>query len=163
MKLPYEITCKAIKGYSESAIAKGESNDCVVRAFASSFEINYDDAHTFVKEKFKRKNRKGTFGTVFKMRQLTQDGFKLNGKEVKILGDKKQYDLYENLDTLVTKNGKTKRKKMTVGRFSKEYKKGTYFILVRGHAFTIKDGVVIGNNEDALKLKRPIKNVFEII
>ena len=43
-KLPYEITSKAIKGYSESPIAKSESNDCVVRAIASSFEIDYDVA-----------------------------------------------------------------------------------------------------------------------
>ena len=55
-----------------------------------------------------------------------------------------------------------KCKKTTVGQFSKKFTKGTYFILVRGHAFTIKNGVVIGNQDDAIKLKRPIKQVFEI-
>jgi hypothetical protein len=41
-KLPYESTSTAIKGYSESKIAKGRKNDCVVRAFASAFDISYD-------------------------------------------------------------------------------------------------------------------------
>jgi hypothetical protein len=78
------------------------------------------------------------------------------------MGIKQQNDLFENLDTIVTKNGVSKRKKTTVGQFSKKFTKGTYFILVRGHAFTIKNGVVIGNQDDAIKLKRPIKQVFEI-
>ena len=41
---------------------------------------------------------------------------------------------------------------MTVGTFIKKYPEGTFFIIVKGHAFTIKNGVVIGNYEDALKL-----------
>lgn len=156
------MTCKAIKGYSESPIAKVESNDCVVRAFASCFEIQYDEAHAFVKEKFKRENRKGTYGTVWKMKTLQDSGILLNGKNVQILGTIKKNDSFENLDTIVSKNGVDKRKRMTVGQFSKKYTKGTYFIIVRGHAFTIKDGIVIGNKEDANKIKRPIVNAFEI-
>ena len=61
--LPYEATGKAIKGYENSVIAKNETNDCVVRAFASSFEIPYDEAHSIVATKFNRQNRKGTYGT----------------------------------------------------------------------------------------------------
>ena len=30
------------------------------------------------------------------------------------------------------------------------------------HAFTIKDGIVIGNPEDATKTKRPMRCAFEI-
>ena len=85
MKLPYESTSKAIKGYDESAIAKGESNDCVVRAFASSFEVSYDVAHKYVAEQFSRKPRCGTFGTVFKMIKLSESPIKFNGKEVSIV------------------------------------------------------------------------------
>ena len=161
-KLPYEITSKAIKGYSESPIAKSESNDCVVRAIASSFEIDYDVAHDFVKRKFGRKFRKGTFGTVGKLKSIQENGEYLNGKRIQIMGIKQQNDLFENLDTIVTKNGVSKCKKTTVGQFSKKFTKGTYFILVRGHAFTIKNGVVLGNQDDAIKLKRPIKQDFEI-
>jgi hypothetical protein len=162
-ELPYEMTCKAIKGYSESPIAKSESNDCVVRAIASSFEIEYDTAHAFVKENLGRKHKKGTFGTVWKLKKLQENELILNGKKIQIMGNKIGHDLCENLDTIVEKNGIKKRKKMTVGQFSKKFKKGVYFILVKGHAFTIKDGVVIGNKEDAIKLKRPIRNSFEVI
>jgi len=38
-KLPYESTGKAIKGYTDSLTAKTETNDCVVRAFASAFDV----------------------------------------------------------------------------------------------------------------------------
>ena len=43
-----------------SLIAKGEKNDCVVRACANAFNISYDVAHKFVAVEFKRKARKGT-------------------------------------------------------------------------------------------------------
>jgi hypothetical protein len=43
-----------------SLIAKGEKNDCVVRACANAFNITYDVAHKFVATEFKRKARKGT-------------------------------------------------------------------------------------------------------
>jgi hypothetical protein len=56
-----------IIGYNESAIAKGENNDCVVRAIAS-FELKYDVAHKFVAEEFGRKPRKGTFATSLKLK-----------------------------------------------------------------------------------------------
>ena len=43
-----------------SLIAKGEKNDCFVRACANAFNITYDVAHGFVAKEFKRKARKGT-------------------------------------------------------------------------------------------------------
>ena len=71
-KLPYEATSKAIQGYSESVIAKSETNDCVVRAFASAFDITYDKAHKYVKEKFGRKDRQGTYGTVTTLNKMSE-------------------------------------------------------------------------------------------
>ena len=56
-----------IVGYNESAIAKGESNDCVVRAIASTFGLEYDVAHKFAADKLKRQPRKGTFNTALKL------------------------------------------------------------------------------------------------
>ena len=51
---------------------------------------------------------------------------------------------------------------MTVGTFIKKNPIGTFFVIVKGHAFTIKDGVVIGNWEDAVKTKRPMRAAFQI-
>jgi hypothetical protein len=51
---------------------------------------------------------------------------------------------------------------MTVGTFVKEYDKGTYIIRVARHAFTIKDGSVIGNPNDATQLRKIIKNCWKV-
>ena len=54
------LSSKVFKdGYavSSSILAKSEKNDCVVRACANAFEIDYDQAHSFVKKRFNRKNR----------------------------------------------------------------------------------------------------------
>jgi hypothetical protein len=161
-RLPYEMTSKAIKGYVDSAIAKGETNDCVVRAFASSFEIPYDDAHKFVAEKFKRVNRRGTFGTVFKMVGLVDSNTEINGKKIKVVGNRTNSHLGGSLSYPVKVKGESKMRQMTVGTFIKKNPKGTFFVLVSRHAFTIKDGVVIGNWDDAEKTKRPMRCAFEI-
>ena len=50
----------------------------------------------------------------------------------------------------------------TVGRFIEDYSQGTYYVLVKGHAFTIINGVVFGNWGDAQMLKRTIYNVWKI-
>ena len=161
-KLPYEATGTAIKGYTESATAKGERNDCVVRAFASCFDIQYDKAHKFVKEKFNRVDRQGTSRTVCKMTEIATKGQQINYKKVKCLGNKTKLSNQLTLKYKVkTKEGFVMRN-MTVGMFTKQNHIGTFFILVDRHAFTIKNGVIIGNMEDAKKPKRVVRHAFEI-
>lgn len=159
--LPYETTGKAIKGYAESVTAKGETNDCVVRAFASSFDISYDYAHKYVAEEFKRKPRKGTYFTSSKMVKLSESLIKVNGKKITPIGTKCLSIAYPfSLAYDVKVKGEVVKRQMTVGTFVKKNPVGTFFVLVKGHAFTIKDGVVIGNVEDAIKTKRPMKAAF---
>jgi len=161
-ELPYCMTGKAIKGYNESAIAKGETKDCVVRAFASSFDVSYDYAHKYVKEKFGRVNRQGTYGTVNTMMGLVVNKTQVNYKKVKRLGEARDVRYsYSMRYKVKTKDGSVMRN-MTVGTFTKQNPTGTFFILVKCHAFTIKDGVVIGNQEDAQKLKRVVLHAFQI-
>ena len=159
-KLPYEGN--AIKGYTESAIAKGETNDCVVRAFASAFEITYDKAHKYVKEKFGRKDRQGTYGTVSTLVKMADDRTTVNYKKVRPVGVRKSSTMVNSLSYNVTIKGEKKVRQMTVGTFIKQNPKGTFFVLVRQHAFTIKDGVVIGNYEDSVKTKKIMRCAFEI-
>jgi hypothetical protein len=161
-KLPYEKTGNAIKGYTESVIAKGETNDCVVRAFASSFGVSYDYAHRYVADEFGRKPRKGTYGTIKTLVEMSDSLIKVNGKKICPLGVRHNVHLLKSLMYDVTVKGVTKKRNMTVGTFVKQNPKGTFFVLVRQHAFTIKDGVVIGNPEDATKTKRPMRCAFEI-
>ena len=161
-KLPYEATSKAIQGYSESVIAKSENNDCVVRAFASAFDVPYDRAHKYVAEKFGRQPGKGTFGTVTKLLKMYDDRTTVNYKKVYPVGVRKNSIMTNSLSYNVTIKGVTKVRQMTVGTFIKQNPKGTFFVLVRQHAFTIKDGVVIGNYEDAVKTKKIMRCAFEI-
>jgi hypothetical protein len=149
MSIPYTSTSLAIKGYSDSVLAKSERNDCVVRAIASAYDIEYNKAHQWVSDKFKRQFRKGTFGLPIGMDRMSTDNTRFNYKKTKTIDPK----------YLTTNNGKSK---MTVGTFVKEYDKGTYIIRVDRHAFTIKDGWVIGNPEDATKLRKVIKNAWKV-
>jgi len=162
-QLPYESTGSAIKGYSDSLTARRETNDCVVRAFASAFDVTYDYAHKYVAEEFKRQPRKGTYFTASKMSKLSEGVLKVNNKKIIPIGTKSNSVIYPySLSYEVKVKGETVKRQMTVGTFVKKNPKGTFFVLVRRHAFTIKDGVVIGNPEDAVKTKRPMKAAFEI-
>ena len=160
--LPYCTTEKAIKGYEESVIAKKETNDCVVRAFASCFDVSYNYAHGYVRDNFGRRDRKGTYGTVHKMTELAENRTQVNYKKVKCVGKLNNYRSRYTLEYTVNVKGKKVNRKMTVGTFTKQNPVGTFFMLVSRHAFTIKDGVVIGNHEDSIKKKRILLNAFEV-
>jgi len=161
-RLPYEQTSKAIKGYVDSKIAKGETNDCVVRTFASSFEIPYDEAHSFVAKFFNRQPRKGTYLVSYKLVQMADKKMTINNKTIHTMGVRSNNFMSRSLDYDVKVKGVIKKRKMTVGRFVKNNPEGTFFILVSGHAFSIKDGVVIGNWDDAKKLRTRVLCAFQI-
>ena len=148
-RLPYTSTSRAINGYSDSKIAKSERADCVVRAIASASDMTYDKAHRWVADKFNRKPKKGTHGLPNGMDKMSISGERMSRKKVKTIPS----------NNLKTNGGKSR---MTVGTFVKQFNKGTYILRVTGHAFTIKDGVVVGNFEDSVKIKRIVKNAWRI-
>jgi hypothetical protein len=151
-QLPYIQTSTAIIGYSDSAIAKNERNDCFVRAVASSFDCSYDTAHSWVRQKFERVNRKGTMNVVSKMRKMCDDKEQFVDKSVKSI---------EGLGEVVYKP-KVRFKRTTLNQFIKKYPTGVYLLIVKGHAFTLKNGAVIGNEQDSKSIKKNIYNAFEI-
>ena len=156
-ELKYISTKDAIIGYSDSVIAKNETNDCVVRAISSSFEMHYDEAHQFVKVKFGRKDRKGTAFFVGGMRRMVDDKVKINGKSFETMGGQ-----FAQMDYDVKVKGQIVKRKMTTGTFIKKDPVGKYLVVVRGHAFSIIDGAVVGNSSDATMKKRVINNAFKI-
>jgi hypothetical protein len=160
-QLPYIQTSTAIIGYSDSAIAKNERNDCFVRAVASSFDCSYDTAHSWVKEKFQRVNRKGTMNVVSKMRKMCDDKERFVDKSVKSIEG-----LSEIVYKFIPMNGicrpKPRIKRTTLNQFIKKYPTGVYLLIVKGHAFTLKNGAVIGNEQDSKSIKKNIYNAFEI-
>ena len=144
-----------IIGYSDSKIAKSETNDCVVRSFASAFKVTYDEAHQFVTTKFNRKPRKGTGRFVTTMNNMSSHSTNLFNKTLKSLGNGSPKN------SMMYQEG-SKTRNMTTFQFLRKYPKGTYMVTVSGHAFTISNGVVIGNHEDVLKTKRVILHAWEV-
>jgi len=150
-QLPYINRTEGIIGYSESSIAKNETNDCFVRSVASAYDVHYDEAHTWVKEKFNRKDRKGTKWVSCKMATMSVNGETFNNKTIKIIDKLRTYDTTTY-----------KMKRTTLNQFIKKYPTGTYILIVRGHAFTLRDGSVIGNTSDAKSIKKIVHDAFEI-
>ena len=178
----YLDTCNAVRG-SDSKIAQSEDNDCVVRAFAAVTEVEYEVAHDYVRRIFKRIKGKGTprFGPIMEQRaglyacgkmkykRMTNHTETTYTKKRKLFNwNTNEYDVTEGQVTinsrhwpLITTYGKTRLSKMTVGTFLKEYPKGKYLIHVRGHAFGIVDGVVMGNLADARQMKCRIIDAYK--
>ena len=112
---PYISSSVAIKGINDSLLAKSEKDDCVVRAFASAFDISYDFAHKKVAELFKRKNRKGTCYFGLGMRQMELNDIAINTKRVETI----KRDM--NLSYWVNVKGVTKLRNMTTAKFLEDY------------------------------------------
>lgn len=153
----YICSTDYIKGVKESTKAKQEKNDCVVRAIASAADMDYDTAHEYVKKKFKRKEGKGTYDFQYNMNMMSKNGEKINNKSIEIITEEHNTMYY-----YVTIKGVRKLRSTTTGSFIKKYPKGTFVIVVKGHAFTIKDGVIIGRSFDGKQLKKQIYNVWKI-
>ena len=142
MALQFIPAKESIKGYSESKLAQSETRDCVVRAFASACDWDYNKAHRFVATEFLRQPKSGTMKFIPTMNQMVQEGRKLGRKSIKPITDPGI---------------------KTVGQFVKWYDKGTYIIVISRHAFTIKDGQVVGGNwNDAERMRCRIKAVWKI-
>lgn len=142
MALTFIPAKDSIKGYSESALAKSETRDCVVRAFAAALDWDYDKSHRFVSKEFLREPKSGTKRFIPTMNQMVTEGRKLSRKKIKTITDPGI---------------------KTVGQFVKWYDKGTYIVVISRHAFTIKDGQVVGGNwNDAQRMRCQIKGVWKI-
>ena len=153
MILKFTSAKDSIKNYNDSKLAKSERADCVVRAFASAFNIDYDRAHQFVRLEFQRKDRCGVARFCQSMKRLVLTKWEMDGKSIK--------PIIRSEDTL---KGFRDSKTITVGNFVKKYDKGTYIVVIRGHAFTIKDSEVVGGNlQDAKRLRCQIKAAWQVV
>jgi hypothetical protein len=125
-----------------SLIAKGEKNDCVVRACANAFNISYDVAHKFVAVEFKRKARKGTKKVYSTFSALGKVAFDLF--QDSLFPITKEYKL-KCVNKPVNKEYTHKQVAYTVKTFCASFSKGTYIVLVNKHALVIKNGIVVDN------------------
>ncbi len=140
-----------------SVLAAMERNDCVVHAIASACKVSYEEAHAFVKDIFKRRDKKGTRNVMLKMSELS----KAFNVKVTELGEKDEKGV-KKLTQSYRMHGKTKVGRYTTVSFIKKFPTGTYIMFVRGHAFTIIDGVVHGNSDDATKRRVRVEQAFKV-
>jgi hypothetical protein len=119
--------------------------------------MHYDEAHKFVAKKWFRGNREGTRNFIGGMRGMVSKGVLINGKSFSNLGDQHGHMKYD-----VKVKGQIVKRNMTTGTFIKKFPKGRYLVVVRGHAFSIIDGVVVGNTEDSKMKKRVILYSWEV-
>ena len=130
-----------------SALALNEKNDCSVRAFANAFNITYDVAHEFAAEKFARKACKGVKNMFRTLNELGFATFDLFSNT--LFPETRTYSIHP---LARSKSGKVvntdythKEVNHTVKTFCARYNKGTYIVIVKNHALTIKNGIVIDN------------------
>jgi hypothetical protein len=149
------------KIYKGSDKSKLENNDCFIRSVAETFNVEYDESHAFVEKHFNRRKRNGTEFNVSTIRTLIENKHKIGGYEFELLPiDEITYYGGKNKIGLLIDEEK-ELFKMTVGMFVRKNKSGRYIIIVNGHAFSYVDGVIIGNPDDAIKLKKRIIHVIK--
>jgi len=157
-----------------SAIAKGETNDCVVRAVANACGVNYEQAHKYCIETFDRKKGKGTqlFTTLLKTNtemifdevgqlELFSNGIR---RTVKHVGDKPKMKGDINVGgKLINPKYKHKAVAFTVKEFAQRFNKGNFILAVNKHALAIKDGVVVDNgNYQVNGYRRVVESAFAV-
>jgi hypothetical protein len=147
-----------------SKIASGETNDCTVRAIANAFNVCYDTAHDYAKTVLGRENRKGIKGFDAKMASIKLVSFSDNSEQLSLFPQSNDYNVktLRSMD-LINPAYTHKRVAWTVKTFCAKYNRGTYIITVKGHALTIKDGVIMDNpNYRFTGFRRPVINAFKI-
>lgn len=106
--------------YKEVRDALKETRDCTVVSMAEVFDMEYLKAHKILRERFKRKSRKGV--NVDKLAELMSE-------------------------YTIKKGPYTWENKISLGQFCKKHPVGRYYVIVRGHALAVIDGVVYDHSD----------------
>lgn len=181
MESTVKQSSELIKGI-DSELAQGEKNDCMVRALAVAADSTYDEAHEFAAKRLGRENKKGVINMI--LPEVEAKGHTLNGKSFERMGQFsythkrsgkvrfKQKELmhnvptYEKLRKMIVRSFLTKVQKNVEG-FERD---ASYLVLVPGHAFAVRDGVIYDNKEfvsveklTGLKgMRRPIIGAYRV-
>ena len=106
-----------------------DKNDCAVRALANVSVLSYPEAHKQISEGGRRKGRGTPWGVLHTV-------YTVNGGKPIYYG--------ANMRKLSQKfNAPLQEKSMTLATFLKENKRGSFVVLVRGHALAVCDGSII--------------------
>lgn len=154
--LDYQYAANVVK-FNGSNKAIKEKNDCFVRALSAATGSTYDDAHQFTADYFMREEGRGTMVELF-LPNVLKETMKL-GLNIEVDFKKVPNSQCVNRYKL---NGEIIKRKKTVKSFIKDNAKGTYIVLVAGHAFTIIDGVLIDNMGEEFRPTRKVTGAIEV-
>ena len=156
------VSSSVIKDYHVSSLAKYEANDCVVKAVAVIAECTYDEAHKSVKKHMKRYYRTGV-PTPALYKYMNERHYPVITEHADHLPIGQSKIKYQPHTTYVAKRtGKKTFCKMTVGTFAKQFNQGKYYVLIKGHIFAIVNGEILGNRQDATKIRTYVLRAWKV-
>ena len=153
------------KQAATDTLSKSENNDCVVRAVQHSFGVDYVDAHHFCETKLNRVSGQGTYTGRYLPKIKQAFGQKINkmGKGGRITRDQKsKVEKWSNDKQKYVVKRETIQVRYKVKDFVKKFNVGKYIVIVRGHAFALVEGKVIGNLEDSKRLTREVWSAYKV-
>jgi hypothetical protein len=107
--------------FSQNTKAMHETNDCTVKAFAVVFDTTYEKAHAHLKKNCGRQNRKGIHAREVIPPSLKKTKYKVGPY--------------------------SKTNRITLKNFLEKHNQGRFYVLIRGHAFAVVDGVLYDYKE----------------
>jgi len=140
-------------------IALKEQGDCMVRALAAAADVTYNVSHKFCEEVFGRKTNRGTESVAVStiMLKAEKTGLEIDGKKysVSVLGKKDTRNRYKLKGEIIWR-------KKTLKSFIESHPKGSYIVLVAGHALTVKDGELVDWNSLRFLPTRKVLSAYKI-
>lgn len=112
-----------------------DERSCAVVALMNAFDIDYATASEFLAVMCGRKKNRGTptAALIHTLDQYCQTT--MFGKYVQRVITHQMYSQGQYFQPV--------KRQMKLTSFIKKYSKGTYYVLVRGHALVVKDGLVL--------------------
>lgn len=145
---------EVIKANGSTAKLKGDMNYCTVAAFSASFSISADEAYEYAATVWERRRCRGV-STLKMLKTFPQAEGLSYAKEVMgkdVVRIKAEHD-YKQPD------GSIKTRSMTLSTFAKKFKRGKFYILVKGHALAIINGEIVDHTD---KPKRRINFAWKV-
>ena len=153
------------KQAATDTLSKSEKDDCVVRAVQHSFGVDYIDAHHFCETKLNRVSGQGTYTGIYLPKIKQAFGKKINrmGKGGRITRDQKsKVEKWSNDKQKYVVKREVVQVRYKVKDFVKKFSVGKYIVIVRGHAFALVEGEIMGNWNDAKRLNREVWSAYKV-
>lgn len=140
---------EVIKTNGPATRLQDDNNYCTVLALSASFSISADEAHEYATRNWGRRKGRGVATSIlfrtFPQAEGVDQAKEMIGKDV--IRVKAEQDYKQPDGSIVTRD-------MTLSTFAKKHPRGSYYILVKGHALSIIDGEIVDHTD------RPKRRVY---